>query len=181
MEFYRIQDKIVSRQKIEVAVTRILEMRARGLSQQEVADRLQVDRTFVSRLEGLGEIRKGASIAAVGFPIQNKDEIREVLEKEGVDFILLMSEQERIDFVHRQSGAELLNQLMDLIGRFRSYDTVLCLGSDLRLQLVRGILDNEVVGIELGPSPLTDDCWVDPAEVRRVVRAIKAGRPAGQR
>ncbi|MCR4400242.1 MAG: hypothetical protein NUV35_05110 [Syntrophomonadaceae bacterium] len=81
VEFYRIQDKIVSRQKIEVAVTRILEMRARGLSQQEVADRLQVDRTFVSRLEGLGEIRKGASIAAVGFPIQNKDEIRAVLEK----------------------------------------------------------------------------------------------------
>lgn len=176
MNFYRVQDKIISRQKLDVTITRILEMRSRGFSQQEVADRLSVDRTFISRLEGLGELRKGQSIAAVGFPVLNKEEIREVLEKEGVDFILLMTEQERTAFVRDKSGVQLLNELMDLIGKFRSYDVVICMGSDARLKLVRGLLDNEIIGIELGESPLTEDKWVDPAQLKKILHTIKAAR-----
>lgn len=176
VNFYRVQDKIISRQKIDSVVSRILEMRARGFSQQEVADRLGVDRTFVSRLEGIGEIRKGASIAVVGFPVLNKSEIEEVLRKEGVDFYLLMTETERIAYVQNKSGAELLNELMNLIGEFRKYDVVVCIGSDFRIKLVQGILDNEVIGIEIGESPLTEDKWVDPAQVKRVLAAIKAAR-----
>ena len=101
---YRIQHKIISRQKIDVKISRILDMRSRGFSQQEVADRLEVDRTFVSRLEGIGEIRKGETIAVVGFPIGNKEEIQSILEKEGVDFALLFTEKERIAFV--ENGPE---------------------------------------------------------------------------
>ena len=174
--FYRIQDKIVSKQKIDSTVSKILEMRSRGFSQQEVADRLKVDRTFISRLESIGEIRKGSSIAVVGFPILNKGEIEEVLRKEGVDFYLLMTEEERIGYVQERSGAELLNELMNLIGEFRKYDVVVCIGSDFRIKLVQGILDNEVIGIEIGESPLTEDKWVDPAEVKRVLAAIKSAR-----
>ena len=174
--FYRIQDKIVSKQKIDSTVSKILEMRSRGFSQQEVADRLKVDRTFISRLESIGEIRKGSSIAVVGFPILNKGEIEEVLRKEGVDFYLLMTEEERIGYVQERSGAELLNELMNLIGEFRKYDVVVCIGSDFRIKLVQGILDNEVIGIEIGESPLTEDKWVDPVEVKRVLAAIKSAR-----
>ena len=82
MDFYRIQDKMVSREKLMATVTRILELRSRGLSQQETADRLKVDRTFISRLETLGELRKGQTIAVIGFPILNKAEIQELAENE---------------------------------------------------------------------------------------------------
>ena len=71
MNFIRIQDKIINWQKIEKILQRALQMRERGFSQQEVADRLSLDRTFISRLESVGEIRKGQSIACVGFPILN--------------------------------------------------------------------------------------------------------------
>ena len=51
------------------------------------ASRLGVDRTLVCRLESLGEIRKGRRLAVVGFPVLNKEEVRQALEREGVDFI----------------------------------------------------------------------------------------------
>lgn len=176
MEFFRIQDKMISWQKIEKTLQKALMMRTRGFSQQEVADRLQIDRTFISRLEGIGELRKGQSIAFVGFPIANQEEIREILESEGVDFILIMNEQERLDFINQHSGKELLNELMDLTARFRSYQTVICVGSDERVKLIEGVLDGQVISIEIGSSPITEDKWVDPQEIRKILRSIKIAR-----
>jgi biotin synthase-like enzyme len=176
MNFIRIQDKIISWQKIEKVLQRALQMRERGFSQQEVADRLSLDRTFISRLESVGEIRKGQSIACVGFPILNKDEIQEILENEGVDYILLMTEKERLDFVNLCSGKELLNELMNLTAQFRKYEVVICIGSDERIKLIEGILNSEVISIEIGTSPITEDKWVDPQEIKKILRSIKFAR-----
>jgi transcriptional regulator with XRE-family HTH domain len=176
MEFYRIQDKIVSWERIEKNLKKALLLRSRGFSQQETADRLGIDRTFISRLEGIGELRKGQTIACVGFPILNRGEIQSVLEAEGVDYTLLMSEEERLAFVDQRSGKELLNELMNLTARVRSYDAVLLMGSDERLKLMEGVLDGQVVSIVLGESPLTEDQWVDPDEVRNILRSLKNAR-----
>jgi hypothetical protein len=176
MDFIRIQDKIISWQKIETALQKVLQMRARGFSQQEVADRLKIDRTFISRLEGLGELRKGQSIACIGFPLSNKDEIQSILEKEGVEYILLMTEQERQDFINKRSGKELLNVLMDLIADVRHYDVVICIGSDERIKLMEGVLDSQTISIEIGISPITEDKWLDPAKVREILRSVRQAR-----
>ena len=176
MNFIRIQDKIINWQKIEKILQRALQMRERGFSQQEVADRLSLDRTFISRLESVGEIRKGQSIACVGFPILNKDEIQIILENEGVDHILLMTEKERLDFVNLCSGKELLNELMNLTAQFRKYEVVICIGSDERIKLMEGVLNSEVISIEIGTSPITEDKWVDPQEIKKILRSIKAAR-----
>ncbi len=176
MNFIRIQDKIINWQKIEKVLQRALQMRERGFSQQEVADRLSLDRTFISRLESVGEIRKGQSIACVGFPILNKDEIQIILENEGVDHILLMTEKERLDFVNLCSGKELLNELMNLTAQFRKYEVVICIGSDERIKLMEGVLNSEVISIEIGTSPITEDKWVDPQEIKKILRSIKAAR-----
>jgi len=176
MDFYRIQDKMVSREKLMAAITRILELRTKGYSQQETADRLNVDRTFISRLETLGEVRKGQSIAVIGFPILNKDEIQKLADNEGVDFTLLFTEEERNNWVSSKTGSELLNELMDLIARVKNYDTVILLASDYRLRLMKGLLDSEVLTIEIGESPLKEDKWVDPQEFLRVLRAVKSAR-----
>lgn len=176
MDFYRIQDKIISWQKVEKTLRKVLLMRSRGFSQQEVATRLGIDRTLISRLEGIGELRKGQSIACIGFPILNKEEIIEVLEKEGVDYIMLMSEQERLDFVEQRSGKELINEIMDLTARIRAYEVVICIGSDERLRMLEGMLDGQVIALEIGESPLTEDKWVDPQEIRKIMKSIKAAR-----
>jgi len=176
MEFFRIQDKMISWEKIEKVLKKVLLLRSRGFSQQDVADRLKVDRTFISRLEGIGELRKGRSIACIGFPILNREEINEVLVKEGVDYILLMTETERLDFVNKLSGKELLNEIMALIGNIRSFDVVICIASDERIKLMEGILDGKAVSLQIGNSPITEDKWVDPQELKRILRAIKAAR-----
>lgn len=176
MDFYRIQDKIISWERVEKTLHKALNMRAKGFSQQEVADRLNTDRTFISRLEGIGELRKGQSIACLGFPILNKDEIKNILEKEGVDLILLMTEEERLDFVNKRSGKELLNELMDLTAQFKAHDVVILIGSDERIKLVENILDGQVISIEIGSSPITEDKWLDPAILKQILRNIKYAR-----
>lgn len=176
MDFYRIQDKIISWEKVEKNLQKALTLRARGFSQQEVADRLKIDRTFISRLESIGELRKGQSIACIGFPVLNKEEINEILEKQGVDFILLMSEIERREYANSRNGTQMLNELMAIIGQIRNYEVVILIGSDKRLRLLEGMIDSQVISIVIGTSPISEDKWVDPEELQKILRMIKDAR-----
>lgn len=173
MELIRLGEKIISRRKIDQIIGEILNLRAKGLSQTEVASRLGVDRTLVCRLENLGEIRKGRSLAVVGFPILNKKEIQEVLELEGVDFIFLMSEEERWEFIKQKSGVDLFDSIMEMIARAHSFDQVVVIGSNQRIKIFEAVLDKEVVGFEIGESPIQEDKYVETAEIIELVRAIK--------
>jgi len=71
------------------------------------------------------------------------------------------------------SGPELVNRVMDLIAEVRSYDVVIFLGSDKRSEIIEGILDNDVITVNIGPSPLTHDVYVDPAVVEKLLDSIK--------
>lgn len=173
MELIRLGEKVISRKRINQMINDMLVLRRKGLSQTEVAARLGVDRTLVCRLENLGEIRKGRRWAAFGFPILNKEEIRDVLEREGVEFIFLMSEDERWEFVRQKSGVDLVNSIMDLIARAHSFDQVLVIGSNQRIKVIEAVLAKEVVGFEIGESPIQEDRYVDPGAVAALVRALK--------
>ncbi|MDQ0286206.1 putative XRE-type DNA-binding protein [Desulfofundulus luciae] len=173
MDLIRIGEKIISRRRIDQYVSRMLELRAKGLSQAEVAGRLGVDRTLVSRLESLGEVRKGKRIAVVGFPIKNKEELQSALDKEGVDFVLLMTEAERWDFVRSQSGLELVNTMMELIAGAHAYDQVVVIGSSKRIKIIEAVLDKPVLGYEIGESPIQEDKYVNPDEIVKLIRAVK--------
>jgi hypothetical protein len=134
-----------------------------------------LDRTFISRLETIGELRKGGSIALVGFPLANCEEIKKVAKEEGVDFIMVMNEVERWDFVKGKTGAELLNDLLGLIGSFRKFHKVILIGSDKRLEIMKGLLDKntEVVTVTIGRSPMSRDVTVDPESLRTTIRNLK--------
>lgn len=173
MDLIRLGEKIISRRKIDRAVSEILIMRSKGLSQTEVATRLGVDRTLVSRLEGLGEIRKGRSLAVVGFPISNKEEVREALEGEGVDLIFLMSEKERWEYLRDKSGLTLFDSIMETIAMLHSFDQVVMIGSNKRIKVIEAVLDKEVVGFEIGESPIQEDKYVETEKIVELVRAIK--------
>jgi hypothetical protein len=173
VQLIRIGDKVVSPERIHRMVDRILELRAQGHSQQEVADILEVDRTLISRLESLGEMRKGKKIALVGFPVKNGPELADVARAEGVDFVLLMSDRERVDFARNQNGIEVLNQVMRWIARARACDVVIFIGSDQRLKMVEALVGPQVIGIEIGRSPMTHDVYVSPDEVRDLIRSVK--------
>lgn len=174
MDLIRVGDKVISRDRIYQTVNRILELRAGGLSQQDVAEQLGLERTLISRLETMGELRKGKKIALAGFPIENCAELREMALREGVDFVLLMTETERNDFARSMNGADLLNQVMGLIARARECDAVVFIGSDQRIRMIEALVGPHVIGIELGSSPIHEDKYVEPETIRRLVRNLKA-------
>lgn len=173
MNLIRIGEKVINLEKIYNKIDKILEARSSGLSQQEVADKLNVDRTFISRLERIGEVHKGKDIAVAGFPIKNKDEIISVLEKHGIDFYIIMTEQERREFAGSKNGAELINELMALLAKGRSYDVVIVIASDMRSKMLAALLDKEIITINIGHSPLTQDVYIDPALLDSVIESVK--------
>lgn len=172
-DFIRIGEKVLSRRKIDDAIDRILELRFQGFSQQEVADRLHLDRTFISRLESLGELRKGATIALVGFPVLNRDEIRRVAEEEGVDYVFLLSEAERRAFLEKRDGLTVFNEVMEIVAHVRQYDVVILLVSDRRAGIIGALLDREVVPLAIGKSPIEEDKWVDPDQLRQLIAGVR--------
>jgi len=173
MDFVRIGDKVISLTRITNKVKDILKFRTLGLSQQEVAEKLGVERTFISRLEGLGEIRKGQSIAAIGFPIKNKAELEAVLKKYGVEYYILMSDEERTTFVNGCSGVQLSNNIMELINKFRNFDIVIVMASDYRIRIARDLLDSKIIEIDIGKSPIKEDVNVNLDILTDILMTLK--------
>lgn len=168
----RIGEKIINRQKVHQLIDEMLDMRGQGLSQQEVANRVGIDRTVISKLETVGEVRKGGRVALIGFPIENCDELRSMAKQEGIDYSLLMSEQERWDFVQKKTGVDFFNAIMEIIATLRNYDIVIILGSNMRIKLMEALLDKEVIGVQIGASPIAEDKYVDPESIRRIIRQL---------
>lgn len=173
MDFIRIGDKVISRTKINKKVDEIIKLRAMGLSQSDVGEKMGIERTFISRLEGIGEVRKGQSIAAVGFPIKNKLEVEKVLKEYGVEYSLLMSEDERNEFVNQRNGQEFVNIMMDLINKFRDFDTVIVMASDNRNKIIKGMMDNQIIEIDIGKSPLKEDVNVNLDLLTEILMILK--------
>lgn len=173
MDFIRIGEKVISKKKIDKSIKEILKLRQAGFSQSEVAQRLSIDRTFISRLESLGEIRKGRRIAVIGFPIANKKELENVLASMGIDFVFLMTEKERWQFVKEKTGLDLFNAIMDMVARLHSYDHIVIIGSNKRIKIAEAVMDKDVIGFEIGESPIQEDKYVNVQEIKELLEAIK--------
>lgn len=171
--FFRIGDKLLNRVKLERIVDRIFDMRISGLSQQEVAQRIGCDRTFISRLESLAEVRKGGSLAIIGFPLANTEELSELCRQLGVEYTLFMNDVERWELIESLDGKSLLNWLMDLMLEMSDYDHLIMIGSDMRIRLAEAILGEKVIGVLLGTSPIEEDFYLNPETLRKQITSIK--------
>jgi transcriptional regulator with XRE-family HTH domain len=168
----RIGEKVIDVGKVHREVDKVLMLRHEGKSQKEVANLVGVDRTFISRLERLGEIRKGESIAIIGFPVKNKKDIERLARKYGIEFTLIMSEQERWDFIEKSTGLEQFNRVLETLLELKRYDLVISLASDKRNELLRKLIDNEIICIDIGKSPLTNDIELDLNKLENIILNI---------
>lgn len=173
MRFYRIGDKVVSRERLLEAIDAILEDRQAGATQEEAARHAEVQRSFVSFLETLGEVRRGARVALVAFPVANCEEVRAVADRHAVDFSLVVSQAERESIEHGDASA-VFNRLLETLAVLRDFDTVVLLASDLRISTIEKILGGEIVGMPIGQSPLREDVTVDIEELDDVLAAVMA-------
>ena len=173
MNIIHIGDKIINADRIHVTVDQVLQLRQKGFTQQEVADRTGIDRTFISRLEGLGEVQKGPQMALIGFPLANAAELTEMARDAGVGFILLMSEKDRQHFLADMSAPDLINHFMSLVSQVKEYDTVIFIGSDMRIKMMEALLGPKVISWEIGISPLKEDRWVNPEQLNQLILQLK--------
>ena len=173
MQFIRIGEKVISKDKLNKEITKILELRNKGVTQEGVARKLGIERTFVSRLESLGEIRKGNRIALIGFPIKNKEEITLLAEKLGIEYVLLFTQEERFEFMERKEKNELFNEIMEIIVSLADFDLIIFMGSDMRVPLVEKIFSVQVIGIIIGHSPIKESKYVNPERIAEIVKQVK--------
>ena len=174
-DLLRIGEKLVSRERLARAIDRMLEMRARGASQQEVARAFGVDRSFVSRLETLGEVRRGSRVAVFGFPVQNPEELERAAREAGAEWVWLMTNEERWRYARERPGDQLFNELMEILSRLSHFDRVVFLGSEMRIRLVEAILGSDrVIGVTLGPSPIAADVYVEPERIAALVSGVRS-------
>ncbi len=173
MKLIRIGEKLINRKKIGQQIDAMLDMRVQGFSQAEVAKVYTTDRAFISRLESLGEIRKGGKVALVAFPISNSEEILSLANKNGIDFSVIFSEKERWAFVKSRTGTQLLNDVMAIVAKLRENDVVIVAASDMRIRSAEALLDKHVVGIPIGESPIEEDKYLDPQLIAAVMSNIK--------
>ncbi len=173
MNLIRIGEKVLSREKLEREINKILQLRTGGLTQGEAARKLGIERTFVSRLESLGEIRKGKKVALVGFPIKNKDEILLMAQKTGIDFTLLLNQKERVEFIENRTKTDLFNEIISIISRLIDFDLIVFLGSDKRVDVAEKLFSIQVIGVEIGKSPITEDQYIDPEMILGILKEVK--------
>ncbi len=174
MDLIRIGNKLVSREKIITALDMILEERAAGATQREAAHEVDVPRTFVSNLETLGELRQGARIAIIAFPISNGKALRELAVHYGVEFTLIFSQEER-EHAGGNTPADLFNRTLDTIAALQDFDVAIVLASDYRIETIKRILDIETIGICLGTSPLTENIVAPIDEVEALLKGFEEG------
>ena len=173
MEPIRIGDKLINRNKIHKQIDAMLELRMQGFSQQEVAKAYATDRAFVSRVESLGEIRKGGRVALVAFPISNKEEILTLAAQEGIEFSVVFNDKERWAFLRDKNGVQLFNEVMTIIAKLRESDIVIVAASNLRINLAEAIIDKHVIGITIGESPIEEDKHLEPQLIKDIMQKIK--------
>lgn len=173
MDLIRVGEKVLSIEKLNNIVKKILQLRAGGSTQSEVAEQLGVDRAFISHLEGLGEVRKGVKIAIVAFPISNKKEVEKLALETGVDLMIALSQEEREKLVENASGADAFNEAINIISELVDYDLIIMFASDLRIQQAEKVFGPEkVIGIPIGTSPIKKDVAVDVDRVKPLLKSL---------
>lgn len=173
MQFIRIGEKIISKEKLNREINKILELRTKGATQEGVARKLGIERTFVSRLESLGEIRRGRKIALIGFPIKNKEELIHLAEEWGIEYVLLLTQKERFEFIEKKSKSELFNEVLEIIVNLADFDLIIFMGSDMRVPIVEKIFSVQVVGIIIGHSPIKESKYVNPEKIIEIIKQVK--------
>lgn len=171
MRIFRIGEKAVGWEKLTAALELILSDRARGATQEEAARAHGVQRSFVSFLETLGEIRRGEKVALLAFPVANAEEVKEVAKRYSVDLAIVLSQSQR-EGVEHMSGGETFNMVLDTMAELVGYDTLVVAASDKRVEEISAIFDADVIGLPLGESPLREDVEVDIAALSELIEAI---------
>lgn len=154
-----------------MALNDILLSRVKGATQEEAAQRAGVPRSFVSNIETLGALRHGKKIAFIAFPVSNAEAAMKLAQSYGIDLSLALSQNDR-EHVGEGPASDMFNRMIDTLAALRTFDTIVVAASDYRIETFKHIVDGDIVGIALGPSPITEDQELDLDMLKRVLEEL---------
>lgn len=172
MRMWRIGGKLISEEKLFTGIEGIMDDREAGATQSEAAELHHVQRSFVSFLETLGEVRRGSRVAIVAFPVSNAEEIEELAERYSIDMVLALSQETRERIEGGTSAASVFNALMATMEELAQFDAIIVCASDLRIASAKRIFGPSVFSIELGASPLRSDVEVDLTQLEELICSL---------
>jgi len=62
---------------------------------------------------------------------------------------------------------------MRVVALARAHDTVIFIGSDMRIRFVEAMVDKQLIPINIGESPIKGDRYVDPEYLRKILQALQ--------
>ena len=83
-----------------------------------------------------------------------------------------LTNHERWELVANKNGLDFLNQMMEIIEQLRQCDVVLVFCSEKWNRLAKALLDSEVFTYEIGSSPISEDVYISPARVEKILAAF---------
>lgn len=172
---FKIGGKKVSLDRLDYELSQILKVREEGATQEEAAQSFGVTRSFVSNIESLGAVPKSSQIAIIAFPVNNVSAIEECASTWGVERVFALSDSDLAD-ASKQSGAEVFNQVLEMIAELAGFDALVLAASDYRIRTFSKFLNIQVVGIELGKSPLKESVELDIGKLEEVLATLLVER-----
>lgn len=166
MKEIKIGDKIISVERARQLIEKVFYLRSGGSTQEEVAEMLGVERSFISHLEGIGEVRRSKRMALIGSGVDNEKQIHAEAEDLGIDFVFLSGKKN----LAMREILYMLNEISDL-------DFIVYIGPSDELDLLEKVLDTKIIGIPLEKEGELKSILGDLAEKRtkRAFRSIRKG------
>lgn len=166
MKEIKIGDKIISIERARGLIEKIFELRSGGSTQEEVAGMLGLERSFISRLEGIGEIRRTKEIGLIGSGVRQAGKVEAQAKALGIEFIYLTD--------HAKTS---LPEVLSVLNQAKELDYVVFLGSEEQRALIEKILDKKVVGIPLEKELALEEILKELSDkrTRRSFRSTRRG------
>ena len=162
----KIGDKIISMERASALIDRIFDMRSSGSTQEEVAKTLGVERSFISHLEGIGEVRKSKEIAFVGSGVKNISAVEETVHSLNFEHVFINGD-----------GRARIGEALAVLAVLREIDFIIFLGPDTEHKMLESILEKKIIGIELKNEAALDEVLAEFAgkRTRRAFRSARRG------
>jgi transcriptional regulator with XRE-family HTH domain len=173
----KIGDKIISMERASSLIDKIFDLRSSGQTQEEVAKMLGVERSFISHLEGIGEVRKSKEIALIGSGLADVKNVEDTASKLGIEHVFL-----------NQDGTARIEDALQVLALLRTIDFIIFLGPSKEHKLLETVLDKKIIGIPPEKEKTLDKALAAFTDKRtrrafRMIRRGETGEPkrSGQR
>jgi len=167
---FAIGDKVISLERANALVDKIFDLRSTGSTQAEVAKMLGVERSFISHLEGIGEVRKSKEIAFIGSGVSDALQVEAMAQDLGFEHVFINAD-----------GMARLEDALGVLAILKDIDFIIFLGPPSEHKLLEAVLDKKIIGIVPDKENGLEDVLAEFAgkRTRRAFRSVRRGEKKG--